>query len=101
MSRVLRPGAYLALLLPTAVAAVVTSLFAPDQTYRRWMRLIAGKQGAARRGPRVGTRGRRLGHAVASALVGLVGWVLLAMIGLRIARGVLYGAVGRAQYEKA
>lgn len=101
MSRVLRPGAYLALLLPTAVAAVVTSLFAPDQTYRRWTRLSAGKQGAAPRGARVGTRGRLLGHAVASVFVGLVGWVLLAMIGLMIARGALYGVVDRGPYDNA
>ncbi len=95
----LRSGAYLASVAPIAVTALVTSLPEPEGTYRRWARLVVWKRGVPQAGPRACTRPALLGHAVASVLVGLVGWVLLAVIGLMIARGALYGLVDGGPYD--
>ena len=101
MSPLLRRGAYLASVTPVAATAVVTSLSNPDGAYRRWARLLAWKLGDPQPDSRACGRLALLVHAVTSVLVGMVGWILLAVIGLMIARGALYGLVDGGPYTNA
>lgn len=46
-------------------------------------------------------RVRRVVHSGLSILIGLVAWMLAAMIGLMVARGLLYGIVDSGPYDNA
>lgn len=96
-SAALRSVRYTALLAPVGVVALGRAAVRPDKVPRLW-HLVAGRE--AGDSPRPG-RAWLLGHAVASILLGLVGWVVLAMTAIALVRGPFYGLVDPGPYDNA
>ncbi|MGH3614854.1 MAG: hypothetical protein ACRDRK_20120 [Pseudonocardia sp.] len=98
----LRSLTYAASITPVGVAALATVVTHPDRTARLWGRLARGtinhRTGDLDRTP---SRVWLAGHAVMSVLLGLVAWMLIAIVGLMVARGALYGFVEDGPYDQA
>lgn len=102
LNSVLRSLAYAASITPVGVAALTTAVTHPDRTTRLWGRLarrtIGHRTGDLDCAP---SRVWLAGHAVMSVLLGLVAWMLIAIVGLMVARGALYGFVEDGPYDQA
>ncbi|MGH3566803.1 MAG: hypothetical protein ACRDRH_12370 [Pseudonocardia sp.] len=102
LNAVLRSLAYAASITSVGVAALGLAVTHPDHTARLWGRLARRTIGH-RTGDLNCAPGRvwLAGHAVMSVLLGLVGWMLIAIVGLMVARGALYGFVDAGPYDQA
>lgn len=93
-----RSAGYAALIAPTGIVGLAAALAGRDPALR-WVRRTAAPKGHTWNSTGYRPRLRLVAHYLMSVLLGLVAWMLFAIVAMMIARGALYGIVDPGPYD--